>query len=154
MNLQFCDVFVLTDFSSNEVQYKVVQRPCYFTGPEDLISNLWGHPRPKRRLETFLLTCDFCVFFFIWFEVSNYQDYQTESIFTQVNFFYTKSVSTETFLINCIVLKKFTFSILSFLWNRKSEIQIFLALNCTKLHSICCSALSAKQPNFIDGAVK
>ena len=102
----------------------------------------------------FLLTCDFCVFFFTWFEVSNHQDYQTESIFTQVNFFYTKSVLTETFLLNCRVLKKFAFSILLFVWNRKSEIQIFLALNCTKLHAICCSALSAKQPNFIDGAVK
>ena len=151
MNTKFCDDL---DSSSNEVQYTVVQRPCFFIGPGDLISNLRGHPRPKRRLETFLLTCDFCVFFFTWFEVSNYQDYQTESIFTQVNFFYTKSVSTETFLINCIVLKKFLFSILSFLWTRKREIQILLALNCTKLHAIFYSALSAKQPDFIDGAVK
>ena len=108
----------------------------------------------KLFVQNFLLTCDFCVFFFTWFEVSNHQDYQTESIFTQVNFFYTKSVLIETLLINCRVLKKFAFSILLFVWNRKSEIQIFLALNCTKLHAICCSALSAKQPNFIDGAVK
>ena len=120
----------------------------------DLISNLRGHPRPKRRLETFLLTCDFCVFFFTSFEVSNHQDYQTESIFTQVNFFYTKSVLSETFLVNCIVLQNFSFSILSFVWPRKSKIQFFLALNCTKLHAICSSALSAKQHDFIDGAVK
>ena len=61
MNIKFCDDL---DSSSNEVQYTVVQSPCFFIGPGDLISNLRGHPRPKRRLETFLLTCDFCVFFF------------------------------------------------------------------------------------------
>ena len=85
---------------------------------------------------------------------SQIRDYQTESIFTQVDFFYTKSVLTETLLINCGVLKNFAFSILSIVWTRKSEIQIFLALNCTKWHAISYSALSAKQPNFIDGAVK
>ena len=50
MNTKFCDDL---DSSSNEVQYTVVQRPCFFIGPGDLISNLRGHPRPKRGWKHF-----------------------------------------------------------------------------------------------------